>query len=124
MKILRNATVGALLLLAVLAAPAAAQDGVQTLKYEYGPITITPGQNTIAIEENALKPPVDGWITRFKPDLVREDGTVPRVDVIHLHHGVWLIDFKPPFAAGEEKTDFTAPPGFGWRYKTPRHSGS
>ena len=91
---------------------------MQTLKYEYGPITITPGQNTIAIEENTLKPPVDGWITRFKPDLVRADGSVPRVDVIHLHHGVWVSSFKPLFAAGEEKTEFTAPPGFGWRYKT------
>ncbi|HZB77942.1 MAG TPA: hypothetical protein VE526_17050 [Solirubrobacteraceae bacterium] len=113
-----------LLLLAVLAAPAAAQDGPQTLSYEYGPVRIAPGQNTIAVEENRLKPPVDGWITRFKPDLVRAaDGTVPRVDVIHLHHGVWLsqddtnpLGFAPLFAAGEEKTELTAPPGFGWRY--------
>ena len=123
MKPLR-ALLGALLLLAVLAAPAAAQDGVQTLTYEYGPIRITPGQNTIAVEENQLKPPTDGWITSFKPDLVRAaDGTVPRVDVIHLHHGVWLAEdasnalgFSPLFAAGEEKTEFAAPPGFGWRY--------
>ena len=117
MKLILRAITGALLLLAVLAVPAAAQD-VQTLKYEYGPIKITPGQNTIEIEDNALKPPVDGWITRFKPDLVRADGSVPRVDVIHLHHGVWVSNFKPLFAAGEEKTEFTAPPGFGWRYKT------
>jgi plastocyanin len=116
MSVLR-ATIGVLLLLAVLAAPAAAQD-VQTLKYEFGPITITPGQNTIELEQNTLKPPVDGWITRFKPDLVRADGSVPRVDVIHLHHGVWVSGTKPLFAAGEEKTEFTAPPGFGWRYKT------
>jgi plastocyanin len=123
MKPLR-ALLGALLLLAVLAAPAAAQDGVQTLTYEYGPIRITPGQNTIAIEENQLKPPADGWITRFKPDLVyAADGSVPRVDVIHLHHGVWLTEdpstslgFSPLFAAGEEKTELAAPPGFGWRY--------
>ena len=95
-----------LLLLAVLAAPAAAQDGPQTLSYEYGPVRIAPGQNTIAVEENRLKPPVDGWITRFKPDLVRAaDGTVPRVDVIHLHHGVWLsqddtnpLGFAPLFS--------------------------
>ena len=108
MNVLR-ATIGVLLLLAVLAAPAAAQD-VQTLKYEFGPITITPGQNTIELDQNPLKPPVDGWITRFKPDLVRADGSVPRVDVIHLHHGVWVSGFKPLFAAGEEKTEFTAPP--------------
>ena len=97
-----------------LAAPAAAE----TLHYEYGPITIAPGQNTIALEENALKPPVNGWITSFKPNLVYEDGTVPRVDVIHLHHGVWLKNLQPLFAAGEEKTTFAAPPGFGWRYLT------
>ena len=36
------------------------------------------------------KPKVDGWITRMRPDLVYANGTVPRVDVIHLHHGVWL----------------------------------
>ena len=119
-----RALLGALLLLAVLAAPAAAQDGTQTITYEYGPVKITPGQNTIAVEENQLKPPVDGWITRFKPDLVyAAGGKVPRVDVIHLHHGVWLTEdaasplgFSPLFAAGEEKTEFTAPAGFGWRY--------
>src|SRR5918997_127460 len=98
-----------------LAAPAAAQE---TLHFEYGPVKITPGQNTIAIEENRFKPPVDGWITGFKPDLVRRDGSVPRVDVIHLHHGVWLKDFRPLFAAGEEKTAVTAPPGHGWRHET------
>src|SRR5918994_7254383 len=124
MRILR-ALLGALLVLAALAAPAAAQDGTQTLTYEYGPVEITPGQNTIAIEQNQLKPPVDGWITRFKPDLVyAADGRVPRVDVLHLHHGVWLTEdrgsrlgFSPLFAAGEEKTEVTAPPGFGWRYE-------
>ena len=37
---------------------------------------------------------------------------------VHLHHAVWLVDFKPTFAAGEEKTNFTAPSGYGWRYTT------
>src|SRR5918998_841433 len=100
----------------VLAAPASAQQ--QTLHFEYGPIKIAPGQNTIEIGENDLKPPVDGWITGFKPNLVYEDGTVPRVDVIHLHHGVWLKNLRPLFAAGEEKTTFAAPPGYGWRHRT------
>jgi plastocyanin len=98
-----------------LAAPAAAQE---TLHFEYGPVKITPGQNTISLEENTFKPPVDGWITGFRPNLVRKDGSVPRVDVIHLHHGVWLKNFAPLFAAGEEKTEFKAPPGYGWRYRT------
>ena len=43
---------------------------------------------------------------------------MPRVDVIHLHHGVWLKNLQPLFAAGEEKTEFAAPPGYGWRYRT------
>ena len=109
---------GIVLGMLALASPASAQDGVQHLHYEYGPIQIAPGQNTISIEENAVKPPVDGWITGFKPNLVRKDGSVPRVDVIHLHHGVWLKNLRPLFAAGEEKTTFAAPPGFGWRYRT------
>ena len=46
-----------------------------------------------------------------------KDGDVPRVDVIHLHHGVWISNVAPLFAAGEEKTIVTAPQGFGWRYK-------
>ncbi len=111
---------GALLMaFAVLAVPASAQSGgVQTLRFKYGPVKIAPGQNTIEIDENQLKPPVDGWITGFRPDLTYKDGSVPRVDVIHLHHGVWLSNFKPLFAAGEEKTHFEAPPGYGWRYRT------
>ena len=96
------------------AAPAAAE----TLHYEFGPVPIAPGQNTIEIAEHQLKPPVDGWITGFRPNLVYKDGTVPRVDVIHLHHGVWLKNLAPQFAAGEEKTTFTAPPGYGWRHRT------
>ena len=54
---------------------------------------------------------------------MRTDGTVPRVDVIHLHHGVWVSASSRCFAAGEEKTDLTAPPGFGWRYKTKQTAG-
>src|SRR4029077_14528770 len=48
----------------------------------------------------------------------RKDGTVPRVDVLHLHHGVWVTNGRPLFAAGEEKTTFALPPGYGWRYRT------
>ena len=90
--------------------------GVQRLHYEFGPIHISPGQNTIELAGNDLKPPDAGWIVGFKPDLTYADGTVPRVDVIHLHHGVWLSNFAPLFAAGEEKTIVTAPEGYGWRY--------
>ena len=90
---------------------------MQRLHYEFGPVHIAPGQNTIEFEGNDLKPDVPGWIVGFKPDLTYKNGEVPRVDVIHLHHGVWISNVAPLFAAGEEKTIVTAPQGFGWRYK-------
>jgi plastocyanin len=90
----------------------------ETLKYRFGPIHIGPGRNDNLYELNTMRPPVDGWITSFKPNLTYADGEVPRVDVIHLHHGVWAINAQPTFAAGEEKTTLTAPPGYGWRYRT------
>ena len=91
--------------------------GAKRIMYRFGPIHITPGQNTIELKPLAERPQVPGFITRFKPDLVRADGTIPRVDVLHLHHGVWLVDGKPTYAAGEEKTTVTSPPGFGFRYR-------
>jgi plastocyanin len=98
----------------LLLAPAAR---AETLEYRFGPIQVAPGQNTIELDRNDLKPPVDGWITSFKPNLTYADGEVPRVDVIHLHHGVWLSNGQVQFAAGEEKTTIAAPEGYGWRYR-------
>ena len=102
-------------------------NGAQRLTYKVGPFNIIPGQNDIGYNGMDQKPKVDGWITRMRPDLVYTDGTVPRVDVLHLHHGVWLNmdrrDATAPglperfFAAGEEKTIFTLPKGYGYRYK-------
>jgi len=90
--------------------------GVQRLHYEFGPVHVAPGQNTIEFEGNELKPDVPGWIAGFKPDLTYRRGEVPRVDVIHLHHGVWISNLAPMFAAGEEKTIVDALLGYGWRY--------
>ncbi len=102
---------------------------IQRLHYEFGPITVKPGQNTI---ENTFikkeKPKVDGFIIRARPDLVYMDGKVPPVDVIHLHHGVWmnlsgtspaapLANIEPIFFGGEEKTVFQIPRGYGYAYK-------
>lgn len=96
---------------------AATYPGIQHLHYEFGPINIAPGQNNIEIAVNNHKPDVPGYITRFKPDLVyAKDHTVPRVDVIHLHHGVWLANLYPTFAAGEEKTVFNFPQGYGYHF--------
>jgi plastocyanin len=98
------------------------EDGVRHLKFRWGPVRIKAGQNTISLAANNLVPPGAGWITSFKPDLTYTDGRVPRVDIIHLHHAVWLAGppaaLQPTWAAGEEKTIFRTPKGFGWRYRT------
>ena len=36
--------------------------------------------------------------------------------MIHLHHGVWLLNSYPTFAAGEEKTTIQLPRGYGYHY--------
>lgn len=93
---------------------------------KFGPITVTPGQNNNVIANTPLpKPPVSGWLVRYDVNLERVDGSVPAVDVIHLHHGVFLNvskkDLSAPFlperfaAAGEEKTVVRMPAGFGYR---------
>ena len=106
---------------------AVAADGVQRLKYKVGPFKIVPGQNEIDFAPIRDKPPVDGYITRIKPDLVYTNGKVPGVEVIHLHHGVWLnlsrqdATARVPerfFWAGEEKTILTLPKGYGYAYRS------
>jgi plastocyanin len=102
--------------------------GAERLHFAFGPLTVQPGQNVINYSGRAVpKPTVDGYIVRFAANLRRSDGTVPPVDVVHLHHGVWLnasrhdatMPFFPErlFAAGEEKTILTLPPGYGYQYK-------
>ena len=121
-----------------LAAPATARTGkavaVQSLAggakritYRIGPFDVVPGQNSINLRPITERPQVDGYITRIRPDLTYLDGRVPRVDVIHLHHGVWLNmsrrDTTRPglperfFAAGEEKTQLQLPKGYGYPLK-------
>jgi plastocyanin len=94
-------------------------EGMQELTYCYGPVPIKPGQNIIkfrpAIDDGTkLWPQVPGYITRFDPELVYTDGTVPGVDVVHLHHAVWIVNGNTQFAAGEEKTISQLPEGFGY----------
>jgi plastocyanin len=104
----------------------AGANGAQRILYKVGPFHVIPGQNDIGYQPIAQKPKVDGWITRIKPDLTYTNGTVPRVDVIHLHHGVWLNMSRKDatanlperfFASGEEKTRMELPKGYGYRYK-------
>ena len=103
-----------------------AANGAKRLTYRIGPFRIKPGQNDIGFAPIVERPQVDGWITRMRPDLVLPDGRVPPVDVIHLHHGVWLnlgrrdstSGFPERFlAAGEEKTIVRFPKPFAYRYR-------
>jgi hypothetical protein len=98
--------------------------GAQVLNYKFGPMRIQPGQNIINIDLQKERPDVNGYIVGFRPGLVyASNGKSPSVKIVHLHHAVWLVgdsltSLKPTFAAGEEKTYFNAPPGYGWRYTT------
>ena len=116
---LRLLVLPTLLALVAIAAPAnaATRPGVRHLHFRFGPVHVKPGQNTIVFDATRRKPKVDGYITSFKPNLVRADGKAPPVDVIHLHHAVWLQNLRPTWAAGEEKTRVRLPTGFGWRYR-------
>jgi plastocyanin len=101
--------------------------GAKRITYRIGPFDIKPGQNEIGFQTIAEKPQVDGYFTRIRPDLTYLDGRVPPVDVIHLHHGVWLNlgrkDATAPYlperfvAAGEEKTVVKLPKGYGYPIK-------
>ena len=78
----------------------------ERLRSAYGPITVKPGQNDVLVEPVTIeKPNIDGYITRFKPNLVVENGIVPPVVQVHLHHGTWLSEPSygsgPFFGAGE-----------------------
>jgi hypothetical protein len=109
---------------AVKVSPAA--NGAQRMTYRIGPFKVIPGQNEIGNEIIRHKPQVDGWITRIRPDLTYTNGNVPGVDVIHLHHGVWLNlgerDSTWPglperfVAAGEEKTIIKFPKGYAYEH--------
>lgn len=114
---------------AIPEAGATPQPGVQRLTYRVGPLTVTPGQNRIsyaAIKANSEKPAVDGWITRFKPNMTYADGTVPKTNLVMFHHGVWINLSRQDattggperlYATGEEKTITDMPKGYGYRYK-------
>ena len=120
--------------LAVFPSLAGASSGVQHLHYAAGPYLVRPGANLILTDLNSVpKPTVDGFMVRAAPNLhyARADGSccggIPRVDVLHLHHGVWLTDGNagrgegnsyfgvyPFMATGEEKTVFEMPSGYGY----------
>ncbi|MBN8867673.1 MAG: hypothetical protein J0H98_08965 [Solirubrobacterales bacterium] len=95
--------------------------GVQRSTYRIGPLTVTPGQNRIFLRPIAgagTRPDVNGWITRIKPDLVNEDGSIPPSSHVMFHHGVWINNANGElfYATGEEKTIMELPPGYGYKY--------
>ncbi|MFZ4718762.1 MAG: hypothetical protein ACOYMR_05025 [Ilumatobacteraceae bacterium] len=101
--------------------------GAVTVQLKEGPFDIQPGQNNIDTNGGIPQPEMDGWIVGIRANLKFSDGTVPGVDVVHLHHGVWLNvagrDATAPlperfFAAGEEKTAMSLPAPYGYRYRT------
>jgi hypothetical protein len=99
-------------------------DGSQRTTYMVGPLDITTGQNRIAYKPitGSEKPAVDGWITRIVPNLVNEDGSIPKSSRVMFHHGVWINQSAPSgsqlfFATGEEKTNVELPDGYGLRYR-------
>jgi len=102
-------------------------NGAKRIKYRIGPFDVIPGQNAIGYDVIRERPQVDGYITRIRPDLTYLDGRVPGVDVIHLHHAVWVNTSRigatrgfPAelfFAAGEEKTIMNLPKGYGYPLK-------
>ncbi len=103
-----------------------AQAGATRLRMRTGPFTVASGQNAIEFAPSMPQPTQSGWIVRMAPNLERADGSVPPVDVIHLHHGVWLNASRQDatsglperfLAAGEEKTITSFPAGFGYRYE-------
>jgi plastocyanin len=117
-----------------VATPAFASNGVEHLHFAAGPYLVRPGANLILTDTREVpKPHVNGFMVRVAPNLHyalpngKCCGGIPRVDIIHLHHGVWLSDgaagtgegnsyvgFYPFMASGEEKTIYTMPKGFGY----------
>ncbi|MEI6793152.1 MAG: hypothetical protein WCK97_07950 [Actinomycetes bacterium] len=93
--------------------------GTVTKTYKV-PLTIKPGQNLNMLEtlrqNSDMRPSEPGWILGFVPTLKLANGTTPPVDQIHLHHLVLYLGGTLVTAAGEEKTHWISPKGFGYRY--------
>jgi hypothetical protein len=95
---------------------------VKRMTFKY-PIDLDPGTNLIKVRIGVPKPDIAGYIVRFKPGITYRNGKVPRTDLIHLHHGVWLRfggTATPGYpaeifsATGEELTIPSVPRPYGW----------
>ena len=97
-------------------------DKCERLRFVFGPIAVKPGQNDLLIQPVTIeKPAYDGYITRFKPNLIDPSGLAPPVEQLHLHHATWLnlggeeYGDGPFMASGEEKTIPFWPKGYGMK---------
>src|SRR3954469_16845703 len=59
--------------------------GCERLRFAYGALTVSPGAHAQLLGMNVQKPLYDGYVTRLTANLYRADGTIPPVDVVHLH---------------------------------------
>lgn len=105
------------------------EPGKQRMLLRYGPMTAAPGQNLqLAGPVTIEKPLGDGYVTRYRPNLVDETGTAPMVDQVHMHHAVFVNMSQQDLAApnlpqriggfAEEKTVATLPEPYGYPVKT------
>src|SRR5580765_6772385 len=64
-------------------------DACKRITFAFGPVVVRPGQNNALLEPVSIEQPrYDGYITRFRPDLLRaKDGSRPHTEQLHLHHG-------------------------------------
>ena len=91
----------------------------ERMRFAYGPYEVGEGANENLLEIGVNKPGFDGYVTRMSANLFYMDGEIPRVDIVHLHHGVWTSLNRPYgnnlpfFGAGEEKTTIQLPTGYG-----------
>jgi hypothetical protein len=93
------------------------------IRVAFGPILVKPGENDALLEPLTIEKPLyDGYITRFRPNLLlAATGEPPMTDHMHLHHATWLDLYDsndnygsgPLYASGEEKTIVTYPNGYG-----------
>jgi hypothetical protein len=133
----RNVLVLLAMISALLAASPAALAATTTVRW--GPYTIPagtmaePGMIHNKLQLAVRRPCTDCYITGFKPDLVYADGTKATMDQgPMLHHAVWTSQWRTDatcgnawlglagerfFAAGNERTAISLPPGYGYRVR-------
>ncbi|MDQ3934213.1 MAG: hypothetical protein M3340_06230 [Actinomycetota bacterium] len=107
----------------------AAEPGVQRYLFRYGPLTAAPGQNLMLLGPVTIeKPPGDGYVKRYRPNLVGTDGVPPNVEEVHMHHAVFVNLSATDKAApnlpqrvggfAEEKTIASLPHPYGYPVKS------